>query len=427
MIKYIKPLRKYIAVFTGRRYFSPFDFRFGTLIGSIQKSDKVPNMNSELEAFFFEVTQQFINDVGSSKTLIENVEHLNFNIVKLENRITEFYVTNKNSMNYLLISKLIYHKLIIHYNNLIYPQLSGLLNDSYRTIRIQNLDILNAGPIENMRLYIGTGTLDYNDFSIEHSPFNYFAKLRNNRYELYKSLIGTLDYDFNSARKILKLNNNDKYYQSIMKNRNVLLIGPANSVDLNQILTNNIDLIVLLNHRGYTNTYSFLNENIYNIPVVSYYSGDRLKMLNDENIDEIIQDTIFTVWSERNIRLKFSKLNKYRVKGLRNHDSLIEFGRWNFTLYVLIDLLIYEPKKIHITGINLFIEEDIRKLYLNYFDANSKYIQNIKSICIHNPFEQFNLYNELYLNNKIKPDLTLKNLLDSGVHNYLNKLYRNIS
>lgn len=427
MKKFIKLSRKYLAVFFGRRYFSPFDFRFGSLFNSIQNSDKNILFDSQMMSIFFEITQQFVDDVRSSNTSIEDIGCFKSNIINLERRITEFYLSNSKNKDTLPISKMIYHKLISYYNNLIYPQLSGLLNESYLRIRRQNLEVLNAGPIENMRLYIGEGISNYNDSFIKHSVFDYFSRIRNNRYELYRSLLLNYDYEFDTSRKVLKLNNNDKRYHNILKNKNVLLIGPSNSVNLNEELINSIDLVVLLNHRGYANTYSFLKENNQNIPVISYYSGDRLRMLNNENIDEIVRDTIFTVWSERNIRLKFPKLHKSRVKGLRNHDSLIEFGRWNFTLYVILDLLIYEPKTIYVTGINLFIEEDIKNLYLNYYDANSKDKQNIKSICKHNPYEQFNLFNELYLNNRIQPDSTLKNLLELGVHGYLRKLFINLS
>lgn len=412
-------LRILISMMSGRSYISYFDYKFNILFSSFLKTDKLRIFNAKMYAMFSKLTGQFLVDVGTPDLSLEYKKQFNYKIRKLEIEITKLFQTDRNPMNLILLTKLIYRRLIFHFNYLLYPELSGLLNESYLRIRRENLDNKTNGPVENMRLFIGTGVDKYKHLSIKNCGLNIYVNLRQQRFELYQAMLGkNQNYTFKSSYKKLHLNANDSQYHSIISNKNILLVGPANSFEYNESLLKDIDIIVLLNHRGFYRTYSMIKDKIQDKPIVSYYSGDRLRMLEETDIDNLIEETIFTVWSERNIGLKFSKINSVSTKGFRNHDALIEFGRWNFALYVLIDLLIYEPNTIHITGVDMFMD---KKFYSSYYEANNL-INTTQSICLHNPYEQFNLYKELYQNNKILPDSKLKNILSLSTEDYTEKL-----
>lgn len=422
----MKTFRVLISMLTGRSYFSLFDLKFNYIFSSYKKNNRLPFIKSEMKVIFFNLTQKYIEGTLSLRTNLDFVDKFNNEIRKLEIETLNLLKIFGSKENTQILIKLIYKVIIEYVNKDIYPEFSGILNDSYLLMRKKNIDKISIGPVEDVRLFIGSNVNRSSVYTKSNDCFDFLNKIRINRFLLYQSILGgTRQYDFTKTVRTLRLNKQDNSYYNLIKNKNVVLIGPSTSVYLDKILNKEADVIVLLNHRGFSKTYTNIKDVISKeVIVVSYYSGSRSRQINASEIDDIIQQTDFTVWSDKNIKKKYIGLDKNKLKGLRNHDSLIEFSRWNFTPYVLIDLLIYEPKSIFVTGINLFVAEENNNLYSSsYFDANN---ETKKNITMHNQFEQYNLYRELYTSKKIYPDQHLKKLLDIGVHEYLSLLGANL-
>lgn len=409
---------------SGRSYLSLFDLKFNYIYFSYKNNNRLPFLKSEMKEVFFDVTRMYVEGNHNLKLDLDFVDKFKIEIKKLEIENLSLIKKNMNHTNTLIMIKLIYKVLIDYVNKEIYPELSGILNESYLLMRKSVIDRISLGPVEDMRLYIGSNINKCSDHTRSNTSIDLLNKTRINRFVLYQSILGGMSqHDFAKTFRTLRLKKQDSFYYNLIKNKNVVLIGPSTSVYLDILVK--ADVIVLLNHRGFSKTYTNIIDVVSKeVVIVSYYSGSRSRQINASEIDDIIQQTDFTVWSDKNIKKKYIGLDKNKLKGLRNHDSLIEFSRWNFTPYVLIDLLIYEPKSIFVTGINLFVAEENNNLYSSsYFDANN---ETKKNITMHNQFEQYNLYRELYTSKKIYPDQHLKKLLDIGVHEYLSLLGANL-
>ena len=420
----MKIFRLITSMLSGRSYFSFFDFTFNYIYHSYKNNNRLPFLKSEMKEVFFDVTSIYLEDIQDLRFELDFVDKFKIKIKKLETENLALINKNVDNTNILILIKLIYKVLVDYVNKEIYPELSGILNESYLLLRKSVIDSISLGPVEDMRLYIGSNINSYSSHTRSSSSFNLLNNIRINRFMLYQSIMGeTRQYDFTKTIRTLRLNKQDNLYYNVIMNKNVVLIGPSSSVDLDIIIK--ADVVVLLNHRGFSKTYTnLLDVTSREVTIVSYYSGSRSRQITASEIDDIIQQTDFTVWSDKNIKKKYNSLDKNKLKGLRNHDSLIEFSRWNFSPYVILDLLIYEPKSLYVTGINLFLPEENKSMYAsNYFDGNNESKSNIT---MHNQFEQYNLFNELYINKRIIPDQTLKELLDIGVHNYLSKLGKNL-
>jgi hypothetical protein len=395
----------------GRRYFSLFDFEYSEIIFTKETKQMRLN-NTNAEDNYFSLINIFSDKNNAESIFVADEDDLKSKVRSLELKVVSLFETNKNDLKTLALVKYLYRRLIYYFNSIHEPYYSGLINQSYLKIIRNNINITYAGPLETMKLYIGDGVANSILATDDRLLQNILYRNRYNRFNIYKSLILRQFLDFSVISNSFKLNKLDRDFYNHISNKRIIVVGPASSYVIDKEVMARIDIIILLNHRGFEKTYSYLKKYADKIPIVSYYSGDRLRMLSSEDIDDINQQVGFSVWSERRLVSKFPNIDlslEKKARVFRNHDQLISFGRWNFTIYVLIDLLLFQPKSISITGVNLFLETK-DKLYSSYYNAN-KY-ENNSSIYRHNQYEQFCMFKEFYLNNAINPDKYLKCILE---------------
>jgi hypothetical protein len=405
----------------GRRYFSIIDFEFSELIFN-KKNKNTIFQNNISEVSYDMLIKPFSNKDNEELIPVDDEKDLITKIGLLELRATYLLENNKDNIKILSLVKLVYHRLIYFFNSIHQPYYAGLINQSYLMILRSNTNITNAGPLETMRLFIGVGVSNTSLRSEEIFLNKLFYNTRYKRYNIYKSIFLKNALDYSEISNSFKLNKLDREFYNFVLNKKIILVGPASSYEIDKEIMSSIDIIVLLNHTGFSKTYNFMQKYVDRIPIISYYSGDRLRMITSEDIDEINQNIGYSVWSERGLVSKFPNIDlnlEKKARVFRNHDQLIEFGRWNFAIYVLIDLLLFQPQSIYITGLNLFLEKK-GTLYSNYFNANN--YENKHSIYTHNQYEQFCMLKELYINNAISPDKYLRNILKLTPLDYIQKL-----
>jgi hypothetical protein len=395
----------------GRRYFSLFDFEYSEIV--LNKETKNKRFKSTIaDENYNNLLNIFKIESNTDSFFVADVNDLKSKIRLLELNVVSLIENNKTDIKTLALVKYVFRRLIFYFNSIHEPYYSGLINQAYTKVMRDNIHATYMGPLETMKLFIGHGIAKSVIRSDNRLMHKVLYKCRYKRFIIYKSLILRQSLSFSEISSSFKLNNRDRVFFGHIENKRILLVGPASTYVIDREVIMNIDIIILLNHRGFNKTYNYLEKYAKEIPIVSYYSGDRIRMLSNEDIDDINQQVGFSVWSARRLQSFFPNIDPYlskKARVFRNHDQLISFARWNFTIYVLIDLLLFKPKSISLTGINLFLETT-DKLYSNYYNANK--FDNITAIYRHNQYEQFCMFKELYLNNAINPDKTLKNILE---------------
>lgn len=210
----------------------------------------------------------------------------------------------------------------------------------------------------------------------------------------------------------LKIN---RKYLSLIQNKNISLLGPQNIPKKEIARIAKKDEVIAMN---YCENYSkYINKLIS----ISYYSGRLLNFILNENITIQKYNLKFVSASST---LNFDNFKIYR------QDNILLYARPHNLQSVIFDLIIYEPRKIDIMGVDFFTSKNLyQKNYLSTkfenFDKNL--FENLSeqfcySFCIHDVLQNFKIMKILYKKKLINFDQKTKKIIKLNELEYLKKV-----
>jgi GR25 family glycosyltransferase involved in LPS biosynthesis len=248
----------------------------------------------------------------------------------------------------------------------------------------------------------------------------------------------------NIADNINNTNNCIDNFKEYIKNKNVIIVGPADHVD-NGDFIDNFDIVVRINFGDkltkHNDKYGTRTDIVYHCTNMNDAHGGKM----DDYINKIkylvfavpllssnesLSFNFGTYSNYRNISIDDAHINKIIIidkeEYIRFEEQLM--CRPNTGTTAIWDILKYKPKLLYVTGFTLFQTK---------FDKNYRKIDNNKTLDI---MEQFNThdqkkissyYNYLIDNNKIQGDNTLMESLkklkeerDDKIHNEIYKNFK---
>lgn len=400
-------LISFVKDVVGLSYFSLFDVRYGHLSNKFSDSKK---FQSYMEIRTKKYPKELRNQILTLVLLTDDNDSFLVDLEEVTKGLEKYTKTNVVSNRFLLDLKIFYGYMIKNKNTngLFLTACSTML--LYQKLRKSLLGVSDLNLMEKYRVFLGTSEMISEQNFREERFFPRLFKT-NRRYNIYKNILANEFNSFSDLKSEFGFNKRDAKFYSMINHKEICLVGPGHlsDDDLEAIL--NFETIVLINHAGYESTYSSLVNSLGGKLIINYISGGRLREMDRIQLISSQTEVSFSVFSDKRIYKRVNGLQRDTIKPLKNHDSLIEFGRWNFAKYVILDLLIYNVKNVSIFGVNMFLDhEPYSENYNSFFIEDKK--QKREAIGGHNPILQFNLLKNLYMAGKITPNENLRTILD---------------
>lgn len=248
----------------------------------------------------------------------------------------------------------------------------------------------------------------------------------------YDNLYASIDLKKNLIEKFSLSKNSMHDY---LKNKKVVIVGPANHVDNNNLI-NSYDVIVRVN-RGHnminTNKHGNRTDILYHTANQHSENGGPIPL--DNNINEIIfAYPVLDLYDEssfKNISTLRDYLEIYHNKNLydkiKHRCSFIEEHKYlhyekecesrpNTGLCAILDLLSYDIKELYITGFTLFqtnYDSSYRNIVEGSEKTSEKALERMKEHNFHSQKKSAEIYkNNILKNEKVKYDKELINILN---------------
>ena len=210
----------------------------------------------------------------------------------------------------------------------------------------------------------------------------------------------------------------EKNFEKSINKKNIIIIGPGHPQKLMGKIIDNYDVVIRFNQ--------FKEINLPQARYVGrktdiiYLNGNMTKKITEKDLDEFFLNKWICS------RLNFSSLEK--LKNFRSTRKLFinPIGAYGFLQDVLIDILHFNPKSIHIINSNFGLG---KKIYAKEYSKPNK-INNKKMYLTQSKLDflsSINFMKVLKKNNIIKVDQELNNLLKLNSINLLKKFKSNFS
>jgi hypothetical protein len=238
----------------------------------------------------------------------------------------------------------------------------------------------------------------------------------------------------------LKIYNNelDLKFQKFIKNKKIAIVGPASSNDKYGKEIDKFDIVIKFNQ---------LNKSLQNDPNIygskcdiTYFSKQAenyyLKKINE--LEPVLHKNLSWVVLKDNINLDY--IDKHKINFNKHEDNFVKFRNTQpFDLgsfkgnplqlqNVLVDLLRFEPAKIKIYHIDLYLRKDYS--YYATFDENKfKDYPGFILAKNHDIFSYYIFLQNLWKKDLIKGDRTFEKIMSIGLEKYINlfqKINQNI-
>ena len=244
--------------------------------------------------------------------------------------------------------------------------------------------------------------------------------LKKNKYIIEKINKTKKKYSQNYFKKMQKFIIYDKDLISIIKNKNIAIIGPANNDEKNASEIDKFDVVVRINQlskenlnlrKGYKTDIVFLN-------------GVKCDQAILENKLKFIKKTKILYVKNNGYLNFFKKIGFKNIKISSNIDDYMALGISNMLPFILFEILKYNPKKIKIFDNDLMLNPKRIKNYQRH--SNYKAKDFLKMSINHDPISQFNFVKYLFKNSKIiTGDKYFLSAIQHNEISYLKKLEKN--
>lgn len=407
-----------LRYFLGLSYFDFYDNKFYYLRSflSLEKDQTV--ILERLQKLQYKPFTIFIPELMNWPKKIQDKEILINDVNKL-NLLLANFIKSKSEFckNDLLTLRLLYDFYGRNLGRNGYFVLSSKLYNFYSNVMLENEDKFINKPLNSLRLKIGHDKYyDYFDFN---SKENIGV---NSIFEVYRSIFSKYKTKYSLVQKAYSFNSIDFDFMTKLKNKTVTLVAPGSLLPEDLETISSSEVIVFLNYRGLDSTYSDIKESVQGKTLISYYSGARDKQFDLLSCHTFVNELDFSVWSNKKVHTINRMLEPNKIRGLRNHNVILEHGRLHFALYAIIDLLMFELNELHLTGVDFFLSKGVySKSY-----ASSDPVKSLKgrweTLSHHNQFSQFNIIKHLVSVNKLNINSNLMRIISLDSKDYAKKI-----
>ena len=222
---------------------------------------------------------------------------------------------------------------------------------------------------------------DESALSVINRAIKFAGFERNRKKLLFIKEILAVENTFRS----LQISHGDEEFFACIHGKNVMLVGPAFSGNINEFLVDH-DVLINLNYRG---NMSIDKETDSRIVLISYYNEEASRHINNLEDQSFLQSLKFAVFKK--IEFGYQKQMKKSKRGrtLESLDGLIIGGQPNMLQETLFDLLHFSPKKISIVGFTLYLGKQIYNQ--NYAISDRMFVEEKRRLAfsIHNIITQY--------------------------------------
>ena len=359
-----------------------FDYKIEISQFSIQK---ISIQKKILIDLIYQKNYLLLEDCIQNKK-IENLKSLLKNLQSLKKKKIIFiyiysYLVNIHEFNLANI----YHKLLcrsIDRNCFFYFQISTL----------------NQSNISKFKIY--SRTLKFR--------LIYFFLLFRDEKKFIKTI---LKYDYH-----LKLNNKDEEFKKYLRNRELSIIGPlSKKINCNKKEFKNNIIIRFKNN-------NFLTSRDCN-PNITYLNGTASKKyFEKKSYLTKGKNLIWVIYINKSLYKSFKINNNFNNRFADNTAAILftSFTELNLLQKVILDLILFNPKKIKLYNFNIKLTKETQ---IGYGIHNTLQKQMKNTITFnHNQIVMFDFINFFYKKRIIFLDNNLKSIIKNGKNNYLKKL-----
>ena len=299
-------------------------------------------------------------------------------------------------------------------NLLYYYQLFGCLENCLIIRKIYRIKLINIQKedilinLDALRACLEVNRPDLVLYFYKNKKCKYFD--RKKAFEIFQFA------NLLKKKNIYEINKNN-YFNKLISNKNIFLKGPI-KYNLKKNLYNNEEFVhISMNAMGEKRNYNS----------ISYYNGTCASIFSNKIIN-VYPYLLFTCFKTKEglmlILNKFYEKKKSRIFFNANNILLNKYGA-NHTQNIIYDLLLNNPKKILLTGINFYLG---KKAYYKNYKSNIFTEKNLAhSMRVHDPFSNFFFLQNLLKRRLIYTDKKTQrilNLKDKIFAKKLNKQYR---
>jgi hypothetical protein len=364
--------------------------------------------------------QELSDETFKSKffLIIENINNddsynqIHSAIIDLDFLLNNFTINNSRQLKNLHeIIRIAYGYLGFILNSKGFFVLSSMVYNSY-SLFVKNDYRLKINKLSRLRNMIWT------DSKVTENSHTYLFR-KNQIYKVYESIFSNFYLEFSKISKAFSLKFVDKKFNDLISGKKLTIIAPGKIYPEDFSRINDADIIVFLNHMSFNKTYIELKELISNKVIISYYSGGREQEMDIKATHDYLNTMDFSVWSNKRIHRKNRRIDVSKLRGLRNHNVILEHGRLNFAIYAIIDLLMFEVGCLHLVGIDFFLNVEVySKGYDSLYSDFTNVSERWESFAHHNQLAQFKIIKYLFNNDRITINSQLSNLIELSDHEF---------
>lgn len=282
--------------------------------------------------------------------------------------------------------------------------------------------------IESVFIIIGIKkTTDYlfNEAFNASMDINKYEKVRmllklcsNNRIKKHLLYFNMMTVNKVNSRKIRRFSREDTEFANYIRGKNVAIIGPALSEVNHGDEIDTFDVVIRLNYRGSDKLPDKIK--VGKKTNVSYYNNLTIRNLNVNEKEIIYNDLNYWVVPQKSVAHEndFDIINR---KGRERHILLFYFmGYPNLIQHILLDILIFDPKRIKIFDVNFFMAN--MQHQDNYVIKKLSKQEFVYSSAVHDLISQINFIRQLWQNRQCEVDETCENILRLSNEEYLKNM-----
>ena len=212
----------------------------------------------------------------------------------------------------------------------------------------------------------------------------------------------------------------DYLFANYLRGKSVAIVGPAPT---KEDLASEIDLfgvVIRLNYRG--NEY-LPNPKQFGAKLnVSYYNGERAAAISKGKSYTFFENIDYAVFKSIKFDFQESLINEGKGRKNFSANDYNFIGTSNMIQNVLADLQFFNPSKIKLFKINLFLSKVMHHEGYQLNNLDNGPLRFWKNLAVHDPITQFNFTKNLWKSGQIEVDKSCEDVLRFSPEEYMQKL-----
>jgi len=212
-------------------------------------------------------------------------------------------------------------------------------------------------------------------------------------------------------------NSSWKYYEDLIRNKSIAIVGPAASSDTNGYEIDRHDIVI---------RFGYVGEHLDNPHIIgtktdiAFYNSALLNMIEDRNNYEFAKSLSFMLFKDNRHNFTRNMISQSKARVVTRPDYYYFHKSANAIQTLIFDLLHFKPKSVKIFNVNFYLASTS---YMQNYSLRETVNQDIrKSSMVHDLIENLNFVRNFQNAGYVQTDRICKNILNMNNIDYIKSM-----